>query len=131
VSKNILRVLWVLWAGSLCGAVWVAFTLFHAQPDRHLAGVIAARLFSIETYLGLAVVLLAIVLGIRARFNGGFIAAALLLVNEWGLKPLMEQARVHGSALGLGFGPWHGVSALLYLMACAAVLVVVWKDALR
>jgi uncharacterized membrane protein len=43
----------------------------------------------------------------------------------------MEQARVHGSALGLGFGPWHGVSALLYLIACAAVLVVVWKDALR
>jgi hypothetical protein len=129
--KNILRVLFVLWAGSLCSTVWVALTLFHAEPNRHLAGAIAATLFSIETYLGLAVVLLVILLGSRARFKWGFAAAALLLVNEWGLKPLMEQARVHGSALGLGFGPWHGVSALLYLVACAAVLVLVWKDALR
>jgi Domain of unknown function (DUF4149) len=131
LSKNILRVLFVLWAGSLCSTVWVALAVFRAESNPHLAGVIAAQLFSIETYLGLAVALLATLLGSRARFRWGFLAVALLLVNEWGLKPLMEQARVHGSALGLGFGPWHGVSALLYLTACAAVLVLVWKDALR
>jgi hypothetical protein len=131
LGKNFLRVLFVLWAGSLCSTVWVALTLFHAEPNRHLAGVIAAQLFSIETYLGLAVALLVTLLGSRARFIWGYLAAALLLVNEWGLKPLMDQARVHGSALGLGFAPWHGVSALLYLTACAAVLVLVWKDALR
>jgi hypothetical protein len=129
--SKILRVLFVLWAGSLWGVVWAALILFNAQPDRHLAGAIAARLFAVETYLGLAVALLAAATGRRAQFRWGFFAAALLLVNEWGLKPLLQQARVHGSALGLGFGPWHGISAMLYLAACAAVLVVVWKDALR
>jgi hypothetical protein len=131
LGNHLFRVLWVLWAGSLCSTVWVAITLFQALSDRHLAGAIAAKLFAIETYLGLAVALLAAALGRRARFAGGFVAATLLAVNEWALKPLMDQARLHGSALGLGFGPWHGISALLYLVACVAVLIVLWRDAPR
>ena len=52
--RNAFRVLLVLWAGSLWSlAAWVAPTLFYAQSDRHLAGMLAARLFTIETYLGL------------------------------------------------------------------------------
>ena len=129
--KKIFRVLFVLWAGSLCSTVWVALTLFHAQPDRHLAGQLAARLFSIETYLGLAVAALAAFAGNASRYRPGYLAVALLACNEWVLKPVMEQARTHGSALGLGFGPWHGVSALLYLIACGAVIVLLWRDALR
>ncbi len=51
--RKAFRVLFVLWAGSLWSlAIWVAPTLFFTQSDRHLAGVLAARLFSIETYLG-------------------------------------------------------------------------------
>jgi uncharacterized membrane protein len=52
-------------------------------------------------------------------------------VNEWALKPVIERARLHGSAAGLGFGSWHGISACLYLIACLLVLVLVWKDAAR
>jgi len=56
VIRNAYRVLLVLWAGSLWSlALWVAPTLFFAQPDRHLAGLLAARLFAVETYLGMAV----------------------------------------------------------------------------
>ena len=55
VTRNAFRVLLVLWAGSLWSLVWVAPTLFRAQSDRHLAGVLAGRLFSVETYLGVAV----------------------------------------------------------------------------
>jgi hypothetical protein len=122
----------VLWAGSLWSlAAWVAPTLFYAQSDRHLAGVLAARLFSIETYVGLSVVLLALLSSARARFQWGYVAAGLLCVNEWLLKPLMNLAHANGSAWGLGFGAWHGVSALLYLIACVLVLVLVWNDDLR
>lgn len=132
MGKKLFRLLFVLWAGSLCSSVWVALTLFYSQPDRHLAGSIAARLFSIESYLGAVVACLAALLNMSSCFRFGFLAAALLLVNEWALKPLMEHARLAGSSLGLGFAAWHGISALLYLTACAAVLRLMWKpDLLR
>ena len=47
-------------------------------------------------------------------------AAALLAINEWMLKPLMAAAHARGAAHGLTFGAWHGVSALLYVVACLA-----------
>ncbi len=121
--------LFVLWAGSLWSlAAWVAPTLFHAQSDRHLAGVLAAKLFSIETYAGLAVAALALLLPDRSKFVCGYAAAALLSVNEWILKPVMTLAHTRGSVAGLSFGAWHGVSAGLYMAACLAVVVLVWRD---
>jgi hypothetical protein len=132
VLRNGFRVLFVLWAGSLWSlAAWVAPTLFYAQGDRHLAGVLAARLFSIETYVGLGVAALALLRLSRATFVWGYLAAALLSINEWVLKRIMEQAHAHGTAAGLGFGAWHGVSALLYVLACLAVLRLVWNEDLR
>ena len=125
------RVLLTLWAGSLWSLLWVAAVLFHFQSDKHLAGVIAGRLFSIETYLGLAVAALALMLPGRGRFRWGFFAAALLAVNEWLVTPAMQLARAHGSLAGLSFGAWHGVSAALYVIACLAVLALVWKEDFR
>ena len=130
--RNGFRALFVLWAGSLWSlAAWVAPTLFHAQGDRHVAGVLAARLFSIETYVGLGVAVLALLSLSRTKFLWGYLAAALLSVNEWILKGIMEQAHAHGTAAGLGFGAWHGVSAVLYVLACLAVLRLVWNEDFR
>ena len=127
-----MRVLLVLWAGSLWSlAAWVAPTLFHLQSDRHLAGILAGRLFSIETYVAAAVVLLAALLRAGGTFAPGYAAAALLAVNEWALKPAMTAAHVNGTAAGLSFGAWHGVSAVLYVLACLAVLWLVWNEDLR
>jgi hypothetical protein len=133
VGPRVLRVVLVLWAGSLWSlAVLVAPTLFFAQSDRHLAGVLAGRLFSIETGVTLAVaLLLALLSAPRARLKSVGAAAVLLSLNEWLLKPLMNRTHAGGSALGLGFGAWHGVSALLYLSACVLALLLVWNDDLR
>jgi hypothetical protein len=120
-----------LWAGSLCSLLWVAATLFQLQSDRHTAGLIAGRLFSIETYIGLGVAAMALLLPGRARFRLGFAAAALLSANEWILKRAMNAAQSHGSTWGLSFGAWHGLSAVLYLAACACVVVVVYKNEVR
>jgi hypothetical protein len=120
------RLLLVLWAGSAWSSVWVALTIFHSQPDRHLSGVLAARLFAIETYLGVGVALVALLVH-AARFRFGYVAAALLFCNEWVIKPFMDRALAQGAALGLGFGPWHGISAVIYLGACLAVMVAVCK----
>lgn len=126
--RSFFRVLIVLWAGSLWSTVWVAATLFKLQSDRHLAGLMAARLFQIETYLGLGVAALAIVLPGRTRYFWAYFAAAVLALNEWVLKPKMSLAQAHGTAAGLGFGAWHGISAGLYVLACLCVLVMIYKD---
>jgi hypothetical protein len=125
------RVLMVLWAGSLWSLLWVAAVLFRFLSDRHTAGLIAARLFSIETYLGLAVAALVLLLPNRGRFRLGFLAVVLLAANEWILKRWMSLAQAHGSALGLRFGAWHGVSAGLYVLACLCVVVMIYKDEYR
>jgi hypothetical protein len=128
VIRNAYRVLLVLWAGSLWSlALWVAPTLFFAQPDRHLAGLLAARLFAVETYLGVAVAALGLALPGRGRLRAIYAAVALLAINEWIVKRLMEQAHAQGAALGLSFGAWHGVSAAGYLIGCILVLWVIWK----
>jgi hypothetical protein len=129
--RAVLHVALVLWAGSLWSLLWVAAILFQLPSDRHSAGLIAARLFGIETYLGLGVAALALLLPGRAHFRFGFAAAALLAANEWILKRAMSSAQIHGRALGLGFGAWHGVSAALYVAACICVFVVVYNDEVR
>jgi hypothetical protein len=137
VTSRALRVSLVLWAGSLWSlAIWVAPTLFYAQSDRHLAGTLVTRLFSMETYVALAVSALALLItarvtAARARFRFAYLAAALLAVNEWLLKPVMNRAHAEGQALGLGFGAWHGISALVYVTACVLVLLLIWNDDLR
>lgn len=102
--------------------------MFHLTTDRHFAGVLAGHYFTIETYLGLGVSVLAIMLPGRARFLWGYFATALLVINEWGVRHLLASARVHGSFAGLNFGAWHGVSAIIYVIACLAILVLVWKQ---
>jgi hypothetical protein len=124
-------VLLVLWAGSLWSLLWVAATLFNLQSDRHLAGLMAARLFQIETYLGLGVAALAILLPGRTRYYWAYFAAAVLAVNEWILKRAMNLARSEGTAAGLSFGAWHGISAGLYVLACLSVVLVIYKDEYR
>jgi hypothetical protein len=125
-------VLLVLWAGSLWSlAIWVAPTLFSAQGDRHLAGVLAARLFTIETYVGVAVAVLSLVLPGRTKFVWGYFAVGLLAINQWALKPVMVTAHTRGAVAGLTFGAWHGVSAVIYVLACLAVLVLIWREDFR
>jgi hypothetical protein len=125
------RVLLTLWAGSLWSVLWVAAVLFQFLSDRHTAGLIAARLFGIETYLGLAVAALALLLPPRRRFLPGFIAVALLALNEWILKAAMTLAQTHGGTAGLSFGAWHGISAGIYVLACLCVAVMIYKDEYR
>jgi hypothetical protein len=52
-------------------AVWVAPTLFYAQSDRRLAGLLAGRLFSIESYLGAGVAAAALIHPARRANSAG------------------------------------------------------------
>jgi hypothetical protein len=78
-----------------------------------------------------SVAALALLLPGRLKFAWGYFAASLLALNEWGLRRVMDAARAHGAAAGLTFGAWHGVSMVLYLIACLAVVVLIWNEDLR
>jgi hypothetical protein len=131
LARRARTVLLVLWAGSLWSLTWVTHTLFYAQDDRHLAGVLAGRLFTIETYVGVAAGVLALLLPGRTQFVWGYVAAGLLAVNEWALRRVMAAAHAQGTVAGLTFGAWHGVSAVLYVLACLAVLRLIWNEDFR
>ncbi len=84
------------------------------------------RLFGIETYVGLAVAVLALLLPGQAQIRcGAMRAAALLAINEWVLKPVMMRgSRATAPPRVSSFGAWHGVSAVLY--CCVRVLLLRW-----
>ena len=129
--RNFFRVLLVSWAGSLWSLASVAYVLFHAQSDRHLAGIVVGKLLTAETYLGVAVGILAVLLPGRTRFVWGYLAAMLMALNEWGLRRVMDVAHARGTAWGLSFGAWHGVSVVLYGLACISVILLIWREDFR
>lgn len=123
-----------LWAGSLwtvCGIV--APQLFATLPERQLAGQMAARLFHIETWLGVVVAIALIaIFAARKAFAVSkailwliLLTAAAPLASELILGPMMSAAREAGD-MGR-FGMLHGVSAVLFLIACLSALALVWK----
>ena len=123
-----------LWAGSLwtvCGIV--APQLFATLPERRLAGQMAARLFHIETWLGvvIAIALIALLAARRIFANSKAVLWLILLTagaplaSELILGPMMDAAR---SANDMArFGMLHGVSAALFFTACVSALALVWK----
>ena len=123
-----------LWAGSLwtvCGIV--APQLFATLPERRLAGSMAARLFHIEVWLGVvvAILLIAIFAARRVFATSKTIAWLILLTaaaplsSELILGPMMSAAREANDMAR--FGMLHGVSAVLFFIACLSALALVWK----
>lgn len=127
-------VLVTLWAGSLWTVCCiVAPQLFAILPERKLAGQMAARLFHIETWLGVAIAILLIaVLAARKAFTTGkstlwliLLTAGAPLASELILGPMMDAARAANDMAR--FGLLHGVSAVLFFTACLSALALVWK----
>lgn len=135
--KNLPRHLALLAATAWVGGLWAVGylavpILFHAQPDRQLAGMLAGQMFAVLGYLGIAcgAYLLAWRLAVSSRAalrEGVFrIAAAMLLLtllSQFGIQPLMADLKaqalpleVSQSAFAGQFRMWHGVSSILYLL---------------
>lgn len=119
-----------LWAGCLVTIGYLAApTLFATLDDRAVAGLLAGRMFTAGTFVSLAAaaMLAALYLGgvprRPARLWLALAVAGLLIGNEWGLRPLMDGARLPDGSPGENFARLHGVSALVWL--AASVLAVI------
>lgn len=120
------------WAGGLwtvCGIVVPG--LFWLMPDHQQAGSIAARFFYAETFLGLLFGMMYWALRRRQLTRNTriwlWLAVGAPMLFFTGLRPLMDAARAAGNMAR--FGQLHGVASLLFLVACAAVGVLVWRAA--
>ena len=124
------RLLLALWAGLLVsvGAL-LAPTLFAILANRIVAGRIAAELFRRTTLLSIVLALLIIALGwAEAPVRGvgrrllPLAPAALLALSEFGVRPFLEAARQADGPASTAFVAWHGVSAVIFLLAMLSAI---------
>lgn len=134
VGEQLLQTLWV-------GALWtvgylVAPVLFAELDSSAEAGRLAGSLFTLVAWLSLVcggLLLLALNLSEADRVRGILIVAMLLLIcaNEWGIRPVMEAARLPDGTTGPRFGMLHGISATMYLVVSLTGLFLVAADRWR
>lgn len=122
-----------LWVGGLWAVGYLAVPiLFHSQPDKQLAGMLAGQMFVALGYVG--IVCGTYLLGYRLRTSGTAslrdpliaVTAAMLVITlivQFGIQPLMTDLKARAlpldvmqSALADEFKAWHGVSSVLYLV---------------
>jgi hypothetical protein len=128
-GERLARIVLTAWAGGMwivCGVVVPG--LFWLIEDKKQAGTIAAQFFNAEVALSSLFGLM--YWALRARFYKSeqpwcWTAIGAPLVFFIGLKPLMNAARSSGDMAR--FGQLHGAATLLFLIACVAVGVLVWR----
>ena len=122
-----------LWVGGMWAIGYlVAPVLFANLGDRHLAGMVAGRLFAWIGWIGLgSAAYLLLFMALRAGmqvFRRSVFWLVLLMIlltvaSQFGIQPLMAQLKadalpreVMESVLRDRFAAWHGVSSILYLV---------------
>jgi hypothetical protein len=133
------RLLLTLWIGALWAIGYLAVpTLFALLDDRVLAGMLAGRMFTLVSFLGLFCGGL-LLLGTLVRLGRGALRSGrawlllvmllLVAVGEFGLQPLMAELKAQGLAEGSvqasRFARLHGVASVLYLInsLCGLLLI--------
>lgn len=128
-----------LWVGALWMTGITASVLFQTISDRQLAGLVAGKLFTIVSYIGLISGLWLLVQRLAqegfSAFKQGLFWVVLLmwvlvLVGEFGIQPLLAQLKasalphdVMQSVFASRFRTWHGVASIAYFAEC---LLAVW-----
>lgn len=133
LPRHLAALITTAWVGSLWAIGYLAVPiLFHAQPDRQLAGMLAGQMFVVLGYLGIVcgTYLLAwrFALSGRAAMRDEMflVVAAMLLVtllSQFGIQPLMAELKAQAlplevmqSAFASEFRKWHGISSIAYLL---------------
>ena len=135
MKKRLTLLLAALWWGSLTGLGFVVVPmLFTYLPSPAIAGAMAARLFTAQTWLSIACTLLLLLalnkkdapaLSPSAQTAMKFVVAGLLLavLVEFGIAPRIVSARADGGSLRL----WHGLGSGMYLGQCLCAGLALWR----
>ena len=124
------RLIQTVWVGALWTVGYVVAPALFVHLDTREAGRMAGELFTIVAVLSVACGALLVLARIgsrqdpqrRLRVRLVALMVGLIAAGEWIVRPLMEAARLPDGAAGPGFGLWHGLASLLYLLASLAGL---------
>jgi hypothetical protein len=121
-----------LWAGSLVTVCGIAAPTAFAVLEPRFAGLLVGQLFLFETIAGLVVVTAVFIAHRFGRFSiprpvaiALAVGAVAPLISELVLGPMMQAAR-NASDMAR-FGALHGISALLFVIACISAIVAAWQ----
>ncbi len=137
-------VLITLWVGALWMTGVTASVLFQNIVDRQLAGMIAGKLFTIVSYIGIGSGLWLLIQRLAADGFSAFkqslfwivlVMWILVLIGEFGIQPLLAQLKasalpndVMQSVFASRFKTWHGIASIAYLVECLLGLWLVIKS---
>lgn len=130
------RILLTLWVGGMWGIGYLAVPiLFASLDDRMLAGMLAGKMFTALSFIGIGVgtALLARALMFTAspmsdwRVRFLILMLVIVAIGEFILQPMMAQLKagglIEGSGAAAQFGLLHGVASILYLINSLSGLV--------
>ncbi len=122
------RLLLTVWVGSLWAVGYLAVPVFFANLDTGTAGMLAGKLFTLVSYIGL--VCGAVLILLRGSGYGSRVAdwklgvlvvmLVLVIIGEMIVQPMMADLKapglVEGSRQAAEFGRLHGIASILYLL---------------
>jgi hypothetical protein len=146
MSHRFFRILAMLWVGSQLTLGYVAAPVLFHMLERSAAGSVAAQLFKIEGYLGVACAVVMLLIANRAVRIGfveykrvRWIVAAMLacvLIGYFALQPFMNSMLIAAQEAGMDlasspyakqFGMLHGVSTVFYIVESVLGLMLIWR----
>lgn len=132
-----------LWAGALWSTGISAYVLFDSLQDKQMAGMLAGKLFTVVTYIGMGSALYLLINRLmqngtaalkQSFFWAVFVMLLLVLAGHFGIQPILESlktqalpADVMQSVFADRFRNWHGIASIAYLVECLLALVMVLK----
>lgn len=132
-----------LWAGALWITGVSAYVLFDSLQDKQMAGMLAGKLFTMVSYIGLVSAFYLLIYRLvqfgtsalkQAFFWAVLLMLLLVLAGHFGIQPILEglkaqafPADVMQTVFANRFRNWHGVASMAYVFECLLALVVVLK----
>jgi hypothetical protein len=124
-----------LWWGSLTAVgAWVVPLLFANLPSPAMAGGMAAKLFSAQTWvaLGSGLVLLMVSRGREESVSMDAMGGVLMLVVTGMLLALLVEFGVAPKIMARqDLGLWHGVGSVMFALQWVCAAAVLWRVGAR
>jgi hypothetical protein len=133
-----------LWAGALWTTGISAYVLFDSLQDKQMAGMLAGKLFTVVSYIGMVSAFYLLIQRLvqdgttalkQVFFWAVFLMLLLILAGHFGIQPILAglkaqalPADVMQSVFADRFRTWHGVASVAYLLECLLALVMVLKS---
>lgn len=132
-----------LWAGALWTSGLNAYLLFDTLEDKQMAGMLAGKLFTIVSYIGMVSAFYLLIQRLvqygTAALKQGFFWAVLVmlllvLAGHYGIQPVLESLKAQAlpsdvmqSVFADRFRNWHGVASVAYLIESVLAIFMVLK----